>query len=475
MSILTNRLLQTDSYKLSHFAQYPENTKYISSYIEARGSSVEGVNETVFFGLQAFVKDFLLTPFTLEEILEAKEFAEIHGEPFNLEGWLYILNRHSGFLPLHIEAIAEGTVVPVGIPLVQVINTDDHNCAWLTSYFEPTILSSVWYGTTVATISYACKKAIKAAMEKSCDTLDGLPFKLHDFGFRGAAPGAAKLGGAAHLINFMGTDTIQGIGGAMHYYNAEVKSCGFSIPAAEHSTMTIRGKEGEKACFQQMIDAYAKPGGLFAVVSDGYDIYNAVKNEWINGGLLDQVKAKGAKVVIRPDSGDPLVVPVDIIEMLWDGTPEKLVNTKGYKVLPPYVGVIQGDGINVHTLPKILDNLLARGFSADNIAFGMGGGLLQQVNRDTFKFAMKASSGNIAGKDVDIFKDPVTDSGKKSKRGRFAVVKDAGVWKTMRKQDYFALGIDAPLNQLQTVYDYSKNNRELRLTTFAEVRARAAL
>jgi nicotinamide phosphoribosyltransferase len=474
MSILTNRLLQTDSYKLSHFAQYPTKTSYISSYIEARGSSIEGVNETVFFGLQPFIKDFLLTPITLEEILEAEAFAQIHGEPFNYAGWRYILDTHGGNLPLRIEAVAEGSVVPVGTPLVQIQNTDD-KCAWLTSYFEPTILSPVWYGTSVATISYACKKAIRYAMLKSSDSLDGLEFKLHDFGFRGVIPGGGRVGGAAHLINFRGTDTIQGIGAAMHYYNADVKSSGFSIPAAEHSTMTIRGKEGEKLCFQQMVDAYAKPGAIFAVVSDGYDIYNAVLNEWIHGGLLQQVKAAGAKVVIRPDSGNPLVVPVDIVELIWDNTPEKLINSKGYKVLPPYVGVIQGDGITVNTIPLILNNLLGRGFSADCLNFGMGGGLLQHVNRDTFKFAMKASWGIVDGKEVDIYKDPVTDKGKRSKRGRFAVVKEGDDWKTMRKHEYFAMGFSAPINQLQVVYDYSKCNRELRLTTFDDVRKRAAL
>lgn len=474
MSIIHNRLLRTDSYKLSHFAQYPAHTAFISSYIEARGSSVSGCNETVMFGLQKFIKDFLLIPFTREEVIEASQFAAMHGEPFNLDGWMYIIDNHNGFLPLHIEAIPEGTVVPVGTPLVQIINTDD-KCAWLTSYFEPMILQNVWYGTTVASISRACKKAIKAALEKSADDINGLPFKLHDFGFRGvSSTESAQLGGAAHLVNFMGTDNIGGITGAMHYYNAEV--CGYSIPAAEHSTMTIRGRDGEKEAFQAMIDAYAnEPGKIFAVVSDGYDIFNAVKNIWINGGLLDQVKTRGCTVVIRPDSGDPLTVPVDIVQMLWDGTPEKIVNAKGFKMLPGYVRVIQGDGINVESLPKILDNLMARGFSADNIAFGMGGGLLQLVNRDTFKFAMKASWGIVDGKQIDIYKDPVTDKGKKSKRGQFAVVKEAGEWKTLRKSDWYALGMEAPRNQLETVYDYSHGKTQIYLTTFDEVRTRAAL
>lgn len=473
MSIINNRLLKTDSYKLSHFAQYPKKTKFISSYIEARGSAVNGVDYTVVFGLQKAIKDLLLKPITLEEVEEASAFAAKHGEPFPYDGFRYILAKHNGFLPLHIEAIPEGTVVPVGIPLVQIVNTDDQ-CAWLTSYFEPYFLRPVWYGTSVATISYACKLAIRKAMIESCNDLSGLPFKLHDFGYRGVSSDeSAQIGGAAHLVNFMGTDTIMAIAHAMDYYNSEV--CGYSIPASEHSTMTILGRAGEKEAFQGMIDAYAGPGKIFACVSDGYDIYNAVRNIWINGGLLEQVKNAGAKVVIRPDSGDPLVVPIDIVELLWDGTPEKLVNSKGYKILPPYVGVIQGDGINVDSIPKILANLLARGYSADCLNFGMGGGLLQFVNRDTFKFAMKASWGIVAGKEVDIYKDPVTDKGKKSKRGQFAVTRWQGEWKVMRKAEWLALGMDAPRNLLETVYHYANGQMQVRLTNFDEVKARASL
>jgi len=473
MSILNNRLLKTDSYKLSHFAQYPKGTKYISSYIEARGSTIQGVEHVVMFGLQKFVKDFLLQPITVEEVNEAAAFAKVHGEPFNLDGWLYIVNHHQGFLPLHIEAIPEGTPVPIGTPMVQIVNTDD-KCAWLTSYFEPAILSSVWYGSTVATISRTCKEYILDALDRSGDPAS-VTFKLHDFGYRGVSSDeSAQLGGAAHLINFMGSDTIAGIAAAMHYYNADV--CGFSIPAAEHSTMTIRGKEGEREAFQAMIDAYAtEPGKIFAVVSDAYDIYNAVRNLWVGTGLLEQVKAKGCKVVIRPDSGDPLVVPIDIVEMLWDLTPEKLINDKGYKVLPPYVGVIQGDGINVTSIPKIIDNLLNRGFSMDCLAFGMGGGLLQQVNRDTFKWAMKASWGIVNGKEVDIYKDPVTDKGKKSKRGQFAVIRDGDVWGTMRKSAWFALGMDAPRNQLETVYHHDTTDTHVRLDIFDNIRKRASV
>lgn len=415
MNILTNPILSTDSYKLSHFAQYPKATETVFSYIEARGSKIPGVNEVVMFGLQPYIVEMTNRVITQQHVEEAAEFAAAHGEPFNREGWERIVNVHAGRLPVEIYALPEGTPVPIGTPMVAVFNTDPE-LPWLTSYLETDILRHVWYGSTVATLSRECKRIIKAALEKSSDNPDAeLPFKLHDFGFRGVSSfESAAAGGAAHLVNFMGTDTIAGIGHAMEYYDAGV--CGYSIPAAEHSTMTMRGRSQEKASYQAMVDAYAKPGAIFAVVSDSYDLFNAVENIWIGGGLLDQVKERGATVVIRPDSGDPLTVPVEVIKLIAEKY-GYTVNSKGYKVLPDHVRVIQGDGITIDSLPVILRNLLDAGFSASNIAFGMGGGLLQQVNRDTFKFAMKASAAKIDGIWIDVYKDPVTDTGKRSKRG----------------------------------------------------------
>lgn len=468
MSIRTNSILSTDSYKTSHYMQYPEGTSVVFSYGEARGTSIKGVKDIVMFGLQSYIKERLLKPISKADVYEAWNFCTEHGVPFNFEGWMYIVNNHNGLLPVTIRAVEEGTPVPLSNVLFTVENTDPE-CFWLTSYLETDILRAVWYGSTVATISRECKRIIKAGLEKTADNLDGLPFKLHDFGFRGVSSfESAAIGGAAHLINFMGTDTIAGIGHAMDYYDADV--CGYSIPAAEHSTMTMRGRESEQASYQAMIDAYAAPGKIFAVVSDSYDIYNAVENIWIGAGLLEQVKEKGATVVIRPDSGNPLTVPVELINMLWEGTPEKLVNSKGYKLLPPYVRVIQGDGITIESLPIIIDNLIAAGYSTDNIAFGMGGGLLQKVDRDTFKWAMKCSAAVVNGLAVDVYKDPITDHGKRSKKGFLVLNKDEkGNFYTDRKDT----GWKANFDYLNTVYFHHGASTNVRFVNFDTVRENA--
>lgn len=490
MNILNNPLLSTDSYKLSHFMQYPANTQDIFSYIEARGSKIPNVEEVVHFGLQPYIIDRLLKPITRADVEEAAAFAAKHGTPFNYDGFMHIVDHYNGFFPVEIRAVPEGTPVPLSNLIVSARNVGDEKTAFLESYLETDILRAVWYGSTVATLSRECKRIIKKALEETADAPEAeLAFKLHDFGFRGVSSfESAAIGGAAHLINFMGTDTIAGIGHAMKYYNADV--CGFSIPAAEHSTMTLRGKDNEQASYQAMIDAYAKEGSIFAVVSDSYDIYNAVHNIWVGGGLLEQVKNAKSTVVIRPDSGDPLTVPVDIIEMLWDLLPEKLINTKGYKLLPQYVRVIQGDGITIDSLPKILANLTQRGFSASNIAFGMGGGLLQQVNRDTFKFAFKASAAMVNGVERDVYKDPVTDTGKRSKRGYIDLYRSqtTGNLMTLRKEDVVFDGMRHTYNNVdanrietivpmtQVVYRYTRaGGLKTNFITFDQVRKNAEL
>jgi nicotinamide phosphoribosyltransferase len=255
----------------------------------------------------------------------------------------------------------------------------------------------------------------------------------------------------------MGSDTVEGVFYARKYYNEPM--AGFSIPAAEHSTITSWGRDHEVDAYRNMITLFAKPGSLVAVVSDSYDIMNAASNIW--GGLLkDEVIASGATIVVRPDSGDPHLVPIQVIEALG----EKFgftVNSKGYKVLPSCVRVIQGDGITITSLPIILDNLLNAGWAADNIAFGMGGGLLQQVNRDTFKFAMKCSCIRIDGVWHDVYKDPVGDHSKQSKRGMLALVHNDGTFKTV---PHFGHAYEDELRDVFNTGDVQ------RTYTFTEVR-----
>jgi nicotinamide phosphoribosyltransferase len=409
MKLAKNLILNTDSYKVSMFKQYPAGTTGVYSYIESRGGRYDS---TVFFGLQAFIKEYLLSPISQADIDIADEILTAHGEPFNRAGWQYILDKHRGYLPVVIRAVPEGTVVPVRNVLATIENTDPE-CFWLTTWLETALLRAVWYGTTVATQSYTIKQVILDYLERTGDpsTID---FKLHDFGARGVSSlESAGIGAAAHLVNFMGTDTITGILFAREYYNAGI--AGFSIPAMEHSTVTSWGREGEVDAYRNMLNQYARPGSVLAVVSDSYDIYNAAEKLW-GEELRQQVIDSGATVVIRPDSGDPVDVNRKLIEILG----EKFgytKNAKGFRVLNN-VRLIQGDGINELTVRSILGAFMAMGWSADNIAFGMGGALLQIVDRDTQKFAMKCSAAEVNGQWIDVVKDPITDSGKKSKAGR---------------------------------------------------------
>lgn len=404
-----NLLLKTDSYKSSHWKQYPEGTTSVFSYVESRGGKY---SQTVFFGLQYLLQE-LARGITKENVEEAAAFFAAHGEPFNKEGFMYIVEVHGGKLPVRIRALPEGIVVPTSIPLVTVENTDP-KCFWLTSYLETMILRNVWYPTTVATQSWHIKQIIKGYLNlTSDDPAAELPFKLHDFGARGVSSGeSAAIGGMAHLVNFMGSDTVEGVVLANKLYNHPMSA--FSIPAAEHSTITSYGKENETEAYRNMLKQFAKPGSLVAVVSDSYDLYNAVENIW-GKTLKEEVIASGATVIIRPDSGNPPEVVLKTLQLL-DKTFGSTYNKKGFKVLN-HVRVIQGDGINEESIRQILDNAVKSGFSASNIAFGMGGALLQQVNRDTQQFAMKCSSITVNGQQRDVFKDPVTDHGKRSKKG----------------------------------------------------------
>lgn len=414
MKFAKNIILNTDSYKTSMFTQYPAGTTGVYSYIESRGGRYD---RTVFFGLQAFIKEYLLDPITQADIDFADEILTAHGEPFNREGWQYILDRHMGYLPVVIRAVPEGTVVSVKNVLATIENTDPE-CFWLTTWLETALLRAIWYPTTVATQSYTIKQVIADYLEKTGDpTL--IDFKLHDFGARGVSSmESAGIGGAAHLVNFMGSDTISGILFAREFYSAGI--AGFSIPAMEHSTVTSWGRSGEAEAYKNMLTVYGKQGAILAAVSDSYDVFWAAEHIW-GTELRQQVIDSGATVVIRPDSGDPVTVNRTLIEILGQKF-GYTKNAKGFKVLNN-VRLIQGDGVNELTIRSILSSFMANGWSADNIAFGMGGALLQQVDRDTQRFAMKCSSAKINGVWVNVQKDPVTDSGKKSKAGRVTLYK----------------------------------------------------
>ncbi|QWF15656.1 nicotinate phosphoribosyltransferase [Lysobacter capsici] len=425
MQCLDNLLLNTDSYKASHWLQYPPGTDATFFYVESRG----GVHDrTVFFGLQAILKEYLAKPITHADIDEARDLFAAHGEPFNETGWRYIVDRHGGLMPIRIRAVPEGTVVPTHQALVTIESTDP-DAYWVPSYLE-TLLLRLWYPVTVATISWHAKQTIRQFLERTSDDPEGqLPFKLHDFGARGvSSTESAAFGGAAHLVNFLGTDTVSGLLLAKRYYHEPM--AGFSIPAAEHSTITSWGREHEVDAYRNMLTQFGKPGAIVAVVSDSYDIFHAIREHW-GKTLREEVIASGATLVVRPDSGDPVDVVHQCVTLL-DEAFGHTVNSKGFKVLN-HVRVIQGDGINPTSIRAILERITSYGYATDNLAFGMGGALLQRLDRDTQKFALKCSAARVNGEWIDVYKDPVTDKGKSSKRGRMTLLRhrEYGHFKTV--------------------------------------------
>lgn len=469
MSMLHNLLLNTDSYKASHWLQYPPNTDATFFYVESRG----GVHDrTVFFGLQAILKQAFAKPVSHADIDQARELFATHGLPFNEAGWRHIVDAHGGRMPIRIRAVPEGSVVPTHHALM-TIETTDPAAYWLPSYLE-TLLLRVWYPVTVATISWHVKQTIRQFLERSSDDAEGqLPFKLHDFGARGVSSlESAAIGGASHLVNFLGTDTVSGLVLAREAYHEPM--AGYSIPAAEHSTITSWGREREVDAYRNMLRQFAKPGGIVAVVSDSYDIYHAIREHW-GKTLKDEVIASGATLVVRPDSGDPVEVVHQCLLLLDEAFGHR-VNGKGYKVLN-HVRVIQGDGINPVSLRAILERVTSAGYATDNIAFGMGGGLLQKLNRDTQKFALKCSAARVDGAWIDVYKDPITDKGKISKRGRMTLAYNPTTdeYRTIPVPADVVNAADAPMpdgfhDALVTVWE---NGEFVRDWTFAEVRERA--
>jgi len=414
---LNNICWLTDSYKASHYKQYPKNTRRVYSYFESRTGAF--FPQTTFFGLQYLLKTYLEGPVvTKEKIDEAEElfYAHFFNKPvFNRPGWERILNKHGGYLPVRIKAVPEGMSINTSNVLMTVENTDSDDelpAYWLPNYLE-TLLVQTWYPSTVATQSRGMKQVLLKYLQETGDPA-GLPFKLHDFGFRGVTcPEQAAIGGASHLVNFQGTDTVPGLVMARKFYKAKMP--GFSIPAAEHSTITSWGEEHEVDAMANMLEQY--PDGFVACVSDSFDIYRACSEYW-GTQLKEKVLARDGVLVVRPDSGDPPVVVNKVLDILGNKFGFE-TNAKNYKVLHPKVRVIQGDGIDFAMLGSILEAMKVNGWSADNIAFGSGGGLLQKLNRDTQKFAFKASSVVVNEETRDVYKRPATGGDKASKRGRF--------------------------------------------------------
>ncbi|WP_458452964.1 nicotinate phosphoribosyltransferase [Methanobrevibacter sp.] len=429
--IENNICLLTDSYKVTHHYFYPKGTEKIYSYLESRVGAE--FNKTIFYGLQYILKKYLEGQVvTQEKIDEADKLISAHIGPdiFNKSGWEYILDEHEGYLPIEIKAVSEGTPVDVSNVLMTVENTDKKSY-WLVNYLE-SLLLQVWYPSTVATLSAEVRKLCNFYLDVTASEKDNLDFMLHDFGYRGAtSTESSMLSGSAHLLSFSGTDTIPALTIPENYYN-DNDLYGFSVQATEHSVMTSLGPEGELAQILNVIDN-AKPG-ILSMVIDSYNYRKFLKTAGesgseLNDAILKFLETEGNKVVFRPDSGEPVSTTIDCLNILEEGF-GSYETPKGYKVFDSNIGLLWGDGLNYHKIRDILFAMKSNGWAAQNIIFGMGGGLHTNVNRDTQRNAFKCSAQLRDGEWHDIYKNPL-DSSKKSKTGRFKLIKENDSYKTI--------------------------------------------
>ena len=447
-----NLILCSDAYKFSHHKFYGATMTKMISYMESRGGKF---SETLFYGLQIVLKQHLEgIAITKEEVDEAYELlgtklgAFGRDDVFDRSKFDYIVDKYDGKLPVSIKSVPEGTVVGTK-NILFTIESLDENCAWLTNFLE-SILLQVWYPITVATLSREVRKIVRKSFEDCTSydeaTIDFLvDFVLNDFGFRGVSSvQSAKIGGSAHLVNFRGSDTIIASKLIRDLYNTET-IYGLSIPATEHSIMTLKGEEGELELMKRVLTLF--PTGIVACVSDSFHIFKACSEKWgteLRDMILSRPSEPGNQLVIRPDSGHVLMTLKEIFNILFDKF-GYTVNDKGYKVLPPQVRVIQGDGVNLDSIKEIYAMLIAEKISPENLALGMGGKLLQaDLSRDTNNFATKACYAILDGEERNVVKSPtemdangnITKSFKKSKQGKLKLVKnDDGTYRTVTSMD----------------------------------------
>ena len=456
----------SDSYKFGHGPMYPKNTETVYSYFESRVGAKW--DTTVFFLLQYILKEYFVGKVVTQEAIDRSEMiidAHLGKEVFNRKGWEHILNKHGGKLPLKIKAVLEGTPVSVSNVLFTVENTDPE-CFWLTNFVE-SILSHVWYGCTVATLSREVKKVIydfmlKTGNKEAADA--AISFALHDFGYRGGSSHeTSATGGAAHLLNFMGTDTVPALGLLIDYYNTGV--CAYSVYATEHSIMTARGEEGEFEVVDQLLTDH--PTGILSVVIDSYNYKRFI--ETCGTRFKDRIFARDGKFVFRPDSGDPVQTSFECFNLIAEHF-GYTVNDQGYKVLNGQVSLLWGDGIDIDGIRRILAFFKLNKIAATNIVFGMGGALLQKVDRDVQRCAFKSSYQVRNGVGYNIFKDPL-DSSKASKKGRLELIKmNDNTYKTLEEvtcDDDFLI-----IDEMQVVFEDGELLIDQSLDT---IRERAAI
>jgi len=413
----------TDAYKAGHYLQLPPNSEEARFYIAPRKALRDDSQNYITFGVRYFIEKYLTCPLTSQDIQDTKKiwnYFNITGSdyPFPYAGFQKIVDHYKGHLPITIFGVKEGQILnQYNYPLF-IISISDPDLIWLPGFIETALQRSIWYPSTVATISYTVKQRITKAYDKSVDqenfyTIDS---RLHDFGSRGASSGeSAAIGGLAHLLNFQGTDNMESVLLGHELYKIPISELACSIPASEHSTVTSWGSDSlaEKEALINMINiAKTRNDKVFAFVSDSYDFYNMVDNIWGDKEIIQQIQKANLSPVVRPDSGDPTEVVLYALNSLsksWGYT----TNKKGYKVLDT-IRIIQGDGMSIDKIQHLVDAVLEQKFSIENIAFGMGGGLLQKLDRDSMSWAMKMYKIKVKGNWRDVRKTPTTQQNKDS-------------------------------------------------------------
>jgi nicotinamide phosphoribosyltransferase len=483
-----NPLLLTDGYKTGHHQQYPKGTTLVYSNFTPRSNKYapKGCEQLVSFGQQMIVKQ-IHDAFANEFFNRPKD--EVCGE-MKRELSMYLNTDYDvshfealhdlGYLPIHIKAIEEGSLVPMKVPVLTIYNTNP-DFYWITNYLETIISNLLWKPMTSATIAYQYRKVLTKWQEKT-DAERGwfIDWQGHDFSMRGMdSVDAVISSGLGHLTSFSGSDSLPTIFGARKFYN-EIGFVAGSVNATEHSVMCAGTKEDEVGTFRNLMQTY--PTGILSIVSDTWDLWKVCTEHVVT--LKEEILARDGKVVIRPDSGDPVdiicgiklgeekgteLIPElkGVIELLWDvfgGT----VNEQGYKVLDPHIGAIYGDSITIDRAEEICKRLESKGFASTNIVLGVGSFTYQFNTRDTFGFAMKATYVEVEGEGREIFKNPITDDGtKKSATGLLSVFKSEDNL-AFKLYDHCDWETEAK-GELQTIY---KNGQFENQTTLTEIRAR---
>jgi len=434
--------LLCDFYKVSHREQYPENTEKIYSTWTPRTSRIKGINEVVAFGFQAFIKEYLINYFNdnffnrnINDVVNEYKRVITYTLGVQNPDASHIIALHKlGYLPLKIKAVKEGTLIPIRVPMLTVENTESE-FFWLTNYIETLMSCYLWQPSTSATLAREYRKILNKYAEKTGGDMSFVQFQGHDFSMRGMGSlDSAKSSGSGHLLSFIGTDTIPAILYHEEFYNANIENelVGTSIPATEHSVMCAYGQNELESYRRIITEVY--PNGFASIVSDTWDLWAVLNN--VIKPLKNEIMNRDGKIVIRPDSGDPVKIICGdlesnnenerkgVIEILWDIFGGTFTN-KGYKVLDSHIGCIYGDAITIERCKEICEQLMQKGFASTNMVYGIGSFTYQYNTRDTFGFALKSTYAKINGNEKQLFKDPITDNGiKKSQRGIVCVIKD---------------------------------------------------